>query len=1284
MNNLSYQELEASIDECMLADRYAMRSDIKKKKERGNLQKRIFSSMDLVRRRRDAKPAINYPEILPVSQRSRDIIEAIRQHQVVIVAGETGSGKTTQLPKICLEAGRGIFGLIGHTQPRRVAARTIAHRVAEELDVTVGESVGYQVRFQDMTRPETLIKVMTDGVLLAETQNDRFLERYDTLIIDEAHERSLNIDFMLGYLKRILPRRPDLKVIITSATIDTERFSQHFDGAPVIEVSGRTYPVEVNYRELPARVDEDSDPVTEGILQALGEIDALPSGNVLIFLPGEREIRETAKEIKRRGPKGYDVLPLYSRLSVAEQNRVFSESTERRIVLATNVAETSLTVPGVRYVIDPGLARMSRYSFKSKVQQLPIEPVSQASANQRKGRCGRLSDGVCFRLFSEDDFEDRPEFTEPEILRTNLASVILQMLHLKLGDVDRFPFVERPDRKQINDGFALLFELGAVDQRRHVTRLGKQLARFPVDLRFARMLVAAGQMGCLEEVLIIASALTIADPRERPFDHQQAADEVHKEHWHEQSDFMALVLLWKDFETRRQDLPQSQLRKHCKQHYLSYIRMREWREVHRQLLLVCREQGLGQNKKVSGKASKKVADKASEYSDIHRAVLTGLLGHVSVRASENEYQGARNRKQFIFPGSSQFSRRPKWIVSAELVETSRLFARTVAEIDSRWLEPLAGHLVVRTHHDPVFDADTGQVLVREEVTLYGIVIVASRMIDFGGIDMTNARELFIQNALVDGKLRSKLKFYQHNRRLIRDIEKLESKVRKRDILIESRALFDFYDQMLPLDIVSETDLRRYVNDAGNKSSQLELSTHELMRREARLSADLYPNQIKIGDTTLPLKYKFEPGNKDDGVSVDVPLVLLHQVPHAQLDWAVPGLLEEKCLGLIKSLPKSVRKNFVPAPEYVSRVLESFDYAGKPIAEALAERLFRMTGIKVNAADFRAEQIEKHLTVNIRVLSDTGKVIAKGRNLDDLLSKLAVDVSARLDQRGQHDIERAGIIDWDFGDLPGSVTIREAGVSVVMYPAIVDEQDSVSIKLLESEHKAAEVSRRGLLRLLLLRLKDQRRYLEKNIPGFVKFSLYYATRGGQAELRENIVKAAFWAVFIEGERKVQTESEYEIRVGKKSQLFEQLDHIARIVASSLKQGMALDDRIKEMRAIGIANDLQQQLQRLLPPEFPFGVPFEWLRHYPRYFRAIEHRLDRFGGNIGREMEAIEQINLWWTRFDSLDENTQQELGDFRWMLEEYRISLFAQSVGTSIPVSEKRLARSWSKVMGKAL
>ncbi len=1265
MNIPSYKILEDRIDACMIADRHHFRRQLKKKKEREKVAKAIERSSRLVATRLSSRPAINYSNNLPVSENAQDILHAISNNQVVIIAGETGSGKTTQLPKICLEAGLGIFGMIGHTQPRRVAARAIAHRLAEELDIVLGQEVGYQVRFQDISQPETLIKVMTDGVLLAETQNDRFLERYDTLIIDEAHERSLNIDFLLGYIKRILPKRPDLKVLITSATIDVDRFSKHFGGAPVIEVSGRNYPVKLHYRPV-VEDKEEEEPDNSMILKVLEEIEALPTGDVLIFLPGEREIRETTRAIKRHGLASYELLPLYSRLSIAEQNRIFAINNERRIVLATNVAETSLTVPGIRYVIDTGLARISRYSLRSKVQQLPVEKISQASANQRSGRCGRTSEGVCFRLYGEDDFAKRPLYTEPEIMRTNLATVILQMLNLKLGDIQKFPFVQRPNQKQINDGYALLFELGAVDKNRHITKLGKQIGRFPVDLRFSRMLLAAGHTGCLSEMLIIASGLSVQDPRERPFEQQQASDEKHRRYWDERSDFLSLVNLWKTFEEQRQALSGRQLRIYCRENFLSYIRMREWREIHRQLLLISRELRLKVNKE------------AAAYAPIHRAVMTGFLGNIAQKTGENRYAGARNRSQFIFPGSSQFGRKPKWMVSAELTETTRLYARTVADVESRWIEPLAGHLVRRSYHDPQFDADKGQVVAREEVSLYGLVIVNNRIIDFSGIDQRSAREIFLQKGLVEGMLKTRLNFFSHNRRLIRDIESLESKTRKRDVLIESRALFDFYDQMIPEVISSELELAAFVNRSPNEAARLYLTSRKLMRREAKFSASMYPDSLKVGESLLPLRYKFEPGSHADGVSVDIPLALLGQVPEARLDWLVPGLLKEKCIALIRSLPKSLRKNFVPAHGYVEKILENFEYDGRSIMEALADRLFRISGTRLCASDFQPDGLDRHLRINIRVLGEQGKVLAMGRDLNALIEDLSDEISEAIQNREQHQIEISGATDWAFGEIPESVEVNKGSMVFTLYPAIVDEGETAGLRLVETAVQARRLTEQGLLKLAMLRLSDQAKFLERNIPKFDQFSLYFASRGSGYELRKGIVKAVFRATLLTGES-IRSKSAFEAMLERRQDLSEKMDQIAKIVATSLEQAFELESAAKDLPYKDIADDILGQLNGMFPENFLEATMVEWLLHYPRYLKAIKYRLEKM--NPEKDRTAMRKILYWQERYAALGREEQTQLTKFRWMMEEYRISLFSQSLGTTMSVSDKRLTKEWETVMG---
>lgn len=1268
-------DADSVLASCMIRDRFrlgkVLRGGVPKG---GSLRKKIDRSMAIADARAASLPKPRYPENLPVSQRVEDIKQAIQQHQVVIIAGETGSGKTTQLPKICLDIGRGVFGKIGHTQPRRVAARTVAHRIAEELNVKFGESVGYQVRFTDQTTDLTHIKVMTDGILLAETQNDRFLDNYDTLIIDEAHERSLNIDFLLGYLKRILPRRPDLKVIITSATIDVERFSKHFGKAPIVEVSGRTFPVEVHYRP-PEELSksEDSDQlIFDGVIETLREIQQLERkqkspGDVLIFLSGEREIRELAHMIRKADLKQFDVLPLYSRLSVAEQNRVFQSHSGRRIVLATNVAETSLTVPGIRYVIDPGFARISRYSVRSKVQQLPIEAISQASANQRKGRCGRVSDGVCFRLYSEDDFNTRPEFTAPEILRTNLGAVTLQMLNLKLGTIEKFPFIEKPDQRQINDGYQLLHELQAVDDKRAITKLGREMSRLPIDLKLARMLIEASKRGSLNEVLTIVSALAIQDPRDRPHDHQQAADERHRQHWDEQSDFLAFLNLWEHLEKQRQALNNSQFRKYCRSQFISYIRYTEWRENHRQLLLMCKDMKLKSN------------EHTADYDSIHIALLSGLLGNIGEKHDDNEYLGARNRRHYIFPGSSQFKRKPRWIMSGELVETTRLFGRMVAQIDSDWVEPLAQHLVKRTYHEPFFDAKRGQVLAYEEVMLYGLVVVKRRKVDFGAVDPAKARHLLIQTGLVEQELNSKAGFYRHNIALVEEIERLESKSRKRDILADSYTLYRFYDERIPPNIVSNYDLEHWRKQAEKqKPKLLYLSQDILMKQQPGLSEALYPNQMQIADTVLPLDYHFDPQHEDDGVSLKVPVAILRQVDSKQLDWVIPGLLQEKCLALIKSLPKAVRKNFIPAPDYAAKAANGLEYDGRALPEVLAERLFRITGNRVNVADFKVAGIDQHLRMNIKVMDEKGGVLASGRNLDDLQQKFAATAKETFKQRKAHDLEQNGLIDWALGELPEEVSIQQGGITIKGFPALVDDGDSVSVVVKDNVTDARHDTQLGLLRLFMLTLKDQRKYLEKNIPGFNQFSLYYATRGTKAELLDDLIAGIFRYTFLEGKPVIRTEAEFRTRQQNRQSLMEVAVEVAKVVADSLQRANNIEAQLKAGFARQhpkIAEDIRKQMGRLLGPSFLSTTPFEWLKQFPRYLKGIEYRIDKIQGNVEKDLEAIVVLEQYWQK---LEPDYGDALIKYRWMLEEYRVSLFAQPLGTRIPVSAKRLDKEWDR------
>ena len=1251
----------------MIRDRFHLQRDIRKAKPR-RLQEKIDKSCSLAEARAASVPKVLYPDVLPISSRVEDIAETIKQNQVVIIAGETGSGKTTQIPKICLEMGLGVFGTIGHTQPRVVAARTVSQRIAEELGVNVGEQVGYQVRFTDRTSKQTHIKIMTDGILLAETQNDRFLEQYQVLIIDEAHERSLNIDFLLGYIKRILPRRPDLKVIVTSATIDLQRFSEHFSDAPIIEVSGRTYPVKVYYRPIEDSKSSDTDQqMYQGVLDALDEVEKFDRGkagrgDVLVFLPGEREIRELATEIRKSKLNAFDVLPLYSRLSVSEQNRVFQAHSKARILLVTNVAETSLTVPGIHYVIDPGVARISRYSYRSKVQQLPIEPVSQASADQRKGRCGRVAAGVCIRLYSEDDFLSRPAFTPPEIMRTNLAAVILQMLMLRLGDMANFPFVERPDQRQVNDGFQLLHELQAVDNQRGITRLGKEMAKLPVDPRFARMLLEAGRTGCLSELLIITSALSVQDPRERPHDHQQDADTVHRQYWDEQSDFLAFVNLWKSYEDLRKALTQNKLRRHCRTSFLSYMRMREWRDVHRQLHLVCKDLKLRENKK------------PADYASVHRALLSGILGNIGQKKEDNEYAGARNRTHYIFPGSSQFKSKPKWIVASELVETTRLYARCVARIDNAWIEPLAQHLVRRNVSDPKFDPKRGQVVAYEDVSLYGIVIVNRRPIDFGALQPIEAREIFVHSALVEQELNSTAKFFKHNRRLIEEIEKLESKSRKRDILADTQALYSFYDEKLPANVCSEIDLREFLKQ---NERALYLNRELLMKQQVELSERVYPNALKVADAELKLDYQFDPQDEEDGVSLNVPVAILRQVSKAQLDWVIPGLLREKCLALIKSLPKSLRKNFVPAPEHVDKAVEQLEYDGRSLADTLAERLFRMTGVKVSGDDFNVSNLDKHLMMNIRVVDEKGKVLGAGRDLEQLRQTFAQQADQSFQKRSRHKLEQDSLTDWSFDELPAEVEIKHGGMLIRGYPALIDKGDSVSLEILDARDTALRSTPHGLLRLIVLQLQEQKKYLGKNISGFDRFAVYYATRGTRDQLLQDLVMAIFRYTFIEDKPPVTGAVAFRDRLIEKSHLMMVANEVAGLLNQVLREANEVEEELERMATTlnrYACDDIRQQLAQLIGPGFLQRVSRRWLLEYPRYLKAIRYRIDRIQGSLSRDQEATKEIADFTARISGSDIDAETEL--YRWMVEEYRISLFAQAVGTSLPVSSKRLEKQW--------
>ncbi|WP_338599572.1 ATP-dependent RNA helicase HrpA [Saccharopolyspora sp. SCSIO 74807] len=1253
-----------------------------------------------VEQRRAAMPRISYPEQLPVSARRDDLLEAIRDNQVVIVAGETGSGKTTQIPKMCLELGRGVQGVIGHTQPRRLAARTVAERVAEELGTGLGDAVGYQVRFTARTGDATLVKLMTDGILLAEIQRDRLLRQYDTLIIDEAHERSLNIDFILGYLKELLPRRPDLKVIITSATIDPDRFSRHFDDAPVVEVSGRTYPVEVRYRPLVEESADPDEPVVErdqpqAICEAVGELSAEGDGDVLVFLSGEREIRDTADALEQLRLRNTEVLPLYARLSAAEQHRAFQPHTGRRIVLATNVAETSLTVPGIKYVIDPGTARISRYSFRTKVQRLPIEPISQASANQRKGRCGRVSEGICIRLYSEQDFLARPEFTDPEILRTNLASVILQMTSLGLGDIGSFPFVEPPDSRQITDGVHLLHELGALQESkkdarrengsgRKLTEVGRTLARLPIDPRLARMVLEAERNGCLHEVLVIAAALSIQDPRERPAEHQQAAGEKHSRFSDSESDFLAFVHLWRYLRERQRELSSNQFRKLCKAEFLNYLRVREWQDLYSQL------------RQMANGLEMSLNDEPADAARVHQSLLSGLLSHIGLKDTDKksgkpqrgatEYLGARSAKFAIFPGSSLFKKPPQWVMAAELVETSRLWARVVARVEPEWIERLAQHLVKRSYSEPHWEKNRAAVVASEKVTLYGVPLVAGRKVTYGKVDPQLSRELFIRHALVEGDWDTDHQFFHDNRRLLAEVEAMEERARRRDILVDDETLFEFYDQRVGADVVSGRHFDSWWKKTRREQPDLlNFEKSMLINQEsARVTGHDYPDTWQQDGHRLALTYQFEPGADADGVTAHIPLPVLNQIEPAGFDWQIPGLREELVVALLKSLPKSLRRNFVPVPDHARAALDRMPVMAAPLPDALAEQLRRMTGVTVAPQDFDFDSVPEHLKMTFRVIDGKGGKAGESKDLGELKRrlrpKLRAEISAAADS-----VERSGVRSWDFGELPQTFEKDRGGNAVKAYPSLVDEGDSVAVRMFDTEHEQRRALWQGTRKLLLLNLPSPVKSLQRGMSPRTRLVLSAAPHGDVVQVLEDCRSAAVDKLVADAGGPVWTQSGFAaLQERVRGRLGEVAADAAarteRVLAVAQRVDSALAERSRSMPAESLA-DVKEQLEGLLHPGFVTEFGWDRLPDVERYLRALEQRLEKVQHHPQRDRDRLAHVDDVQERYrDALDalpagRSPGEELLRVGWMIEEFRVSLFAQSLGTPHPISAKRIHRA---------
>lgn len=1286
--------LYSQLDELMLRDRQRLRRRVQGAAKVENppaqaaiareIEEEIAAARQRLEQRRAALPAIDYPEALPVSQKKDEILAAIRDHQVVIVAGETGSGKTTQLPKICLELGRGVRGLIGHTQPRRLAARSVADRIAAELKTSLGGAVGYKVRFNDQVGDDTLVKLMTDGILLAEIQQDRLLMQYDTIIIDEAHERSLNIDFILGYLRQILPKRPDLKVIITSATIDPQRFARHFGNAPIVEVSGRTYPVEVRYRPVVETAEESDRDQLQAIFDAVDELGREGPGDILIFLSGEREIRDTADALTKLDLPHTEILPLYARLSNQEQNRVFQLHHGRRIVLATNVAETSLTVPGIRYVIDPGSARISRYSYRTKVQRLPIEAISQASANQRKGRCGRVAAGICIRLYSEQDFLSRPEFTDPEILRTNLASVILQMTALGLGDIAAFPFVEAPDKRNIQDGVRLLEELGAIqtaeNDRYSLTPLGRQLAQLPVDPRLARMVLAARVTSCVREVMIITAALSIQDPRERPLDKKQASDEKHRRFADKESDFLAFVKLWDYLQEQQKALSASQFRKQCRTDFLNYLRVREWQDIYTQLRQVVKELGFPVN------------SEPADYYSVHSALLTGLLSHIGQKDVEKqEFTGARNTRFAIFPGSSLFKKPPKWTMVAELVETSRLWGRIAARIEPEWVEPLAQHLIKRSYSDPHWEKAQGAVMAQEKVTLYGLPVVAARKVNYGAIDPVLSHELFIRHALVEGDWQTRHAFFRANLQLLAEVEELENKSRRRDILVDDETLFAFYDQRLPHDVVSARHFDSWWQSAGRDNPDLLNYEKTMLIKDGaeRVSALDYPNFWQQGNLKLKLSYQFEPGADADGVTVHIPLPILNQVKDEGFEWQIPGLRRELVVALIKSLPKPTRRNFVPAPNYAEAFLGRVTPLEKGLLEALERELRLMTGVTVPREEWQWDQVPDHLKMTFRVVDEKNRPLREGKALNALKEQLKEKVQQTLSAVADDGIEQRDLHVWSFGDLPQRYEQKRGGYAVKAYPALVDEKDSVAIRLFDTPHQQQAMMWRGVRRLLLLNIPSPIKYLHEKLPNKAKLGLYFNPYGKVLELIDDCIACGVDKLIAEfGGPAWQEDAFKQLHEKVRAELNDTVVEIAKQVEQILTAVFAINKRLKgrvDMTMALALSDIKTQLGGLVFRGFVTANGWQRLPDVLRYLQAIERRLDKLAQDAHRDraqMLKVEQVQQAWQQWLNKlppERRDDDEVTAIRWMIEELRVSYFAQQLGTPYPVSDKRVLQAMAQI-----
>lgn len=1231
---------------------------------------------------------IEYPADLPVVARRGELAEAISQNQVVIVCGETGSGKTTQLPKICLAIGRGINGVIAHTQPRRVAARSVANRIAHELKSELGGAVGYKIRFNDKVSPDTCIKLMTDGILLAEIQGDPLLKRYDTIIIDEAHERSLNIDFLLGYFRQLLPRRPDLKLIITSATLDAERFSRHFCNAPVVQVSGRSYPVEMRYRPPQQNEEGEIEDMPQAICGALDEISIGGlKGDVLVFLPGEREIRETAEALRKHHPPSQkhtriDILPLFSRLSAAEQDRVFKPASGmRRVVLATNVAETSLTVPNIGYVIDPGLARINRYSIRQKVEQLHVEKISQAAANQRAGRCGRVMSGICVRLYEEDDFKQRSPYTDAEIFRVSLATVILRMAALNLGEVDQFPFIEPPGSRSVADGYQLLAELGAIDEAQQLTPLGKELARLPLDPKVARLLLAGRQYQCLAEILIIASALSLQDPRERPQERREAADAAHQRFSDERSDFLAYLKIWDWFQQAVKHKKSNRLlAEQCRSLFLSPLRLREWHDLYQQLHAMMLEMGIRLN------------EQPASYEQIHKALLTGLLGNIGMKSVEDmHYLGARGIKFFIAPNSVLAKKGAKWVMAAELTETHKLYARCVARIEPQWLEEVGAHLIKRHYYDPHWAKKAAQVSAWERSTLYGLIITPKKRVHYGPMNPAESREVFIRQGLVAGEFNTQAPFFAHNQKLIHDIEALEHKSRRPDVLVDDELIFAFYDARIPhhysgADIHNGAAFEHWRKQAERDQPKLLfLKKDDLMRHEAEgITTDQFPPQLLMNNVSYALAYNFAPGKADDGVTLTVPQALINQVSATRCEWLVPGLLADKVAQLLKTLPQKLRRHLVPLPEFSAAFCREVPASDTPLLQALARYIREQKQLDTPLDAFRLEQLPPHLAMNFRIVDEHGRQLGMSRNFAQLRGELAPKQEAPPVKAAEAAQTYERYTSWSFGAFEATSVVSRAGQTVTLFNALTDEGDAVTLRAYDTREEAQAMHRKGLARLFMLALKEQVKYLEKNLPDAQKLGMLFLPFGSSQDLQQHILAVTFARCCLM-EPWPANEKEFAARCkDAKSRLNLVGQEIARLVGAVLAEYHALQKILPGFKAHGQATqDIRDQLEFLLGKEWIARTPYERLQHLPRYFKAIGVRLEKLRTNPARDAQQLAQLlplqQQWQRKLAAQQGEHDPRLEDFGWLLQELRVSLFAQELKTPVIVSVKRLQKALEAV-----